>query len=124
MSLFDLPTEITEFDSADEPVVVVDHEGVVVLFNPHAEKLFEVDADDIIGEYVEMLVPDGLQWGHQAYRRGYIAEPSDREMDPGLEPHLQRPDGTRIPIAVRLEPRRVDGQLYTAAHVHPRDTGS
>jgi PAS domain S-box-containing protein len=121
MSLFDLPPEITEFETSDEPIVVVNHEGVVVLFNQHAEKLFEVEAGDIVGEYVEMLVPEGMQWGHQAYRRGYIAEPNDREMDPGLDPHLQRPDGTLIPIAVRLEPRRVDGMLYTAAHVHQRD---
>ena len=67
MSLFDLPTEITEFDSADDPVVVVNHEGVVVLFNPHAEKLFEVDADDIIGEYLGKLQADmGISINQQA----------------------------------------------------------
>jgi len=119
--LFDLPPEVIELEQADEPIVVVNREGAIVLFNQHAEKLFGVPAEDIVGEFVEMLVEDGKRWGHQAYRRGYLAEPSDREMDPGLDPHAQRPmDEALVPVAVRLEPRPVDGDLYVVAHVRER----
>ena len=120
MSLFDLPPAITRFESSDEAIVVVNVEGVVVLMTKPAEELLGVSSDDIVGEFVEMLVPTKKRWGHQAYRRGYLAEPSDREMDPGLEPEAERPDGTIVPLNGRLEPIRVDGALYVAAHITGR----
>ncbi len=119
--LQDLPAEIARFVEDDGAVLVVDHQGLVVYMNSAAEKLFDVALEDIGGEFVEMLVPEKLRWGHQAYRRGYLAEPNDREMDPGLDPAAERPDGTLVPVAVRLEPVRVDGTLYVAAHVTERD---
>ena len=85
--------------------------------NPPAEKLLGVDAEDMVGEFVEMLVPEKKRWGHQAYRRGYFAEPRKREMDPGLYPEAERPDGTLVPVSGMLEPVRGDGVLYAAVHL-------
>jgi len=121
MSTTEMPSEVASLRSSPEALVVVDHEGVIALMTEAAEGLFGVASDDIAGEFVEMLVPEKKRWGHQAYRRGYQAEPSDREMDPGLEPELERPmDGNHVPIHVRLEPMRVDGRLYVVAHVTER----
>jgi PAS domain S-box-containing protein len=120
MSLFDLPPAITQLESSDEAIVVVNVEGVVVLMTKPAQELLGVSSEDMVGEFVEMLIPAKKRWGHQAYRRGYLAEPSDREMDPGLEPEAERPDGTIVPLNGRLEPIRVDGTLYVAAHITPR----
>src|SRR5437764_9440263 len=120
MSLFDLPPAISELESSEEAIVVVNREGAVVLMSKPAEELFGVGAEDIVGEFVEFLVPENRRWGHQAYRRGYIAEPRDREMDPGLSPELERPDGTLVPIHVHLVPQEIDGELYVAAHVTER----
>ena len=121
MSPSQLPPEVAEREAADEALVVVDHDGVIVLMTKAAEKLFGVAADDIVGEYVEMLVPEKKRWGHQAYRRGFLAEPNPREMDPGLEPEAERPmDGSLVPIHVDLEPIRSNGVLYVAAHVTER----
>jgi len=118
--MFDLPPEIAELESSDEALVVVNLEGVVVLLSKPAQALLGFTAEDAVGEFVEAMMAKELRWGHQAYRRGYQAQPSDREMDPGLEPHAQRPDGTLVPIAVRLEPRRPDGKLFVVAHVTER----
>ena len=120
MSLFDLPPVISELESSDEAIVVVNIEGVVVLMTKPAERLLGWSAEDIVGEFVEMLIPTKKRWGHQAYRRGYLAEPRDRPMDPGLEPEAQRPDGTIVPLTGRLEPIRVEGALYVAAHITQR----
>jgi PAS domain S-box-containing protein len=121
MSDAELPAEILRFADDEGAVVVVDNQGQIVFMNLLAEKLFDVSLEDIGGEFVEMLVPEKLRWGHQAYRRGYLAEPSDREMDPGLEPALERPtDGVVVPISGRLEPVWVDGRLFVAAHVNER----
>lgn len=118
--MFDLPPEITELESSDEAIVVVNLEGVVVLLSKPAQAFLGVAAEDAVGEFVEAMMAKELRWGHQAYRRGYQAEPTDREMDPGLEPHAQRPDGTLVPIAVRLEPRRPAGKLLVVAHLTER----
>jgi PAS domain S-box-containing protein len=124
MSLFDLPPAVADLANSDEAVFVVNIDGVVVLMSPAAEKLAGVAADDMIGEFVEMLVPSSKRWGHQAYRRGYFAEPNEREMDPGLEPELERPDGTLVPIHSHLVPMRIDGTLYVAAHLTERTEGA
>lgn len=116
----ELPAEVLRFSDDEGAVLVVDNQGLVVFMNAPAEKLLDVALEDIGGEYVEMLVPEKKRWGHQAYRRGYLAEPNDREMDPGLEPEAERPDGTLVPIHIRLEPVRVDGTLYVAAHITER----
>jgi len=121
MDFADLPEEITKYADAEEAVVVIDIEGVVVFLNSNAEKLLGVDAEDIVGEFVELLVPDGKRWGHQAYRRGYFAEPNVREMDPGLYPEAQTPEGELVPIAAILEPIRIDRKLYAAARITQRE---
>jgi PAS domain S-box-containing protein len=118
--MFDLPPEISELEASDEALVVVNLEGVVVLISKPAQTLLGFTAEDAIGEFVEAMMPKAMRWGHQAYRRGYQAQPSDREMDPGLEPHAQRPDGTLVPIASRLEPRWPDGKLFVVAHLTER----
>src|SRR5580704_19551734 len=121
MEFPDLPQEIQAFSDDEGAVVVVNVEGTVVFMNPPAEKLLGVDAEDMVGEFVEMLVPEKKRWGHQAYRRGYFAEPREREMDPGLYPEAERPDGTIVPVSGMLEPVRADGVLYGAVHLTERE---
>src|SRR3954464_10487536 len=104
MSRFDLPPEITTLEHSDEAIVVVQSEGSVVLMTKAAEELLGVSSEDMVGEFVEMLVPEKKRWGHQAYRRGYIAEPADRETDPGLFPQAEKPDGTILPLSARPPP--------------------
>src|ERR1700722_13736814 len=114
MDFSDLPEEIRRFADEEVAVVVISVEGAFVFMNPPAEKLLGVDAEDMVGEFVEMLVPEKKRWGHQAYRRGYFAEPNKREMDPGLYPEAERPDGTIVPVSGMLEPIRVGNVLYAA----------
>ena len=108
---------VPEFEADEEPVVLVDFQGIVLAMNKPAEELFKMESSDIAGEFVEMLVPSSKRWGHQAYRRGYLAEPRDREMDPGLYPEAETSEGEIVPIQGRLQPVRVDGRLFVAAHL-------
>ncbi|HEY3943221.1 MAG TPA: PAS domain-containing protein [Acidimicrobiales bacterium] len=114
--------EVPEFTAGTTAVVIVDFQGVVLGLNGPAEELFGMESGDIAGEFVEMLVPSNKRWGHQAYRRGYLAEPRDREMDPGLYPEAETAEGEHVPIAARLQPIRVEGRLYVAAHITRDDS--
>jgi len=125
MPSLEVPDEVLaavpEFGAQTEPVVIVDFQGIVLAMNKPAEEFFGMGSDDIVGEFVEMLVPTKKRWGHQAYRRGYLAEPMDREMDPGLYPEAETAEGEIIPIVGRLQPVRVDGKLFVAAHLQRDD---
>ena len=119
----DLPEDIQKLRDDDRSLVIVDSQGFIVMMTPAAEEMFGVGLDDIRGEAVELLVPDKMRFGHQAYRRGFMIEEKAREMDPGLEPELERPmDGSRLPIDVWLEPVRSDGKLYVIADVKERNS--
>ncbi|MGD0320377.1 MAG: PAS domain S-box protein [Acidimicrobiales bacterium] len=126
MPSLEIPDEVVaaapEFEANDEAVVVVDFQGVVLGMNKPAEELFKMQSEDVTGEFVEMLVPRSKRWGHQAYRRGYLAEPSDREMDPGLYPEAETSEGEIVPVKGRLQPVRVDGRLFVAAHLTRDDS--
>ena len=126
MPSLEIPDEVVaaapEFEANDEAVVVVDFQGVELGMNKPAEELFKMQSEDVTGEFVEMLVPRSKRWGHQAYRRGYLAEPSDREMDPGLYPEAETSEGEIVPVKGRLQPVRVDGRLFVAAHLTRDDS--
>jgi len=121
MPSLDIPDEVLaavpEYGAGPEAVVIVDFQGIVMGLNAAAEELFKMESADIAGEFVEMLVPTNKRWGHQAYRRGYLVEPRDREMDPGLYPEAETADGDLVPIVGRLQPVHVDGRLFVAAHL-------
>jgi len=113
---------VPEYEAGEEPVVIVDFQGLVLGLNKAAEAFFGMETADIAGEFVEMLVPQKKRWGHQAYRRGYLVEPRDREMDPGLYPEAETAEGEIVPIVGRLQPVFVDGKLFVAAHLHRDDS--
>jgi hypothetical protein len=121
MPSLDIPDEVLaavpEYGAGESVVVIVDFQGIVLGLNKAAEELFKMESADIAGEFVEMLVPSGKRWGHQAYRRGYLVEPRDREMDPGLYPEAETAEGDLVPIVGRLQPVHVDGKLFVAAHL-------
>ena len=108
---------VPEYGADEDAVVIVDFQGIVLGLNKPAEELFKMERADIAGEFVEMLVPSKKRWGHQAYRRGYLVEPRDREMDPGLYPEAETSEGEVVPITGRLQPVTVNGKLFVAAHI-------
>jgi PAS domain S-box-containing protein len=117
----DLPPDIAALRTSDEVLVVVDVGGNIMLLSEPAEEFFGIGLDDIAGEAMELLMPEEFRFGHQAYRRAFFMEPVARQMDPGLEPTAERPlDGERIPIAVQLDPREIDGVRYAVAHITRR----
>jgi PAS domain S-box-containing protein len=119
--MFDLPEQIVALADKPGPVVVVNVEGVVVLANEAAGQLWGMEVEDMVGEFQEMLLPKDRRWGHQAYRRGYFADASPREMDPGLEPHLLRADGSQVPVHIWLEPHRHGHEMFVEARISRLD---
>ena len=103
------------FESSPMGVLLVDHEGRITLANPQAERLFGYRLRELVGESVEVLVPERLRALHGSDRSGYMASPTTRSMGARRELYGRRKDGTEFPVEIGLTP--VPGRPLIAARV-------
>ena len=92
------------FLAAPDAIVVTAMNGRISAVNPAAEQLFGYSGTELIGNLVEMLIPERLRDHHPQHRDGYVAAPSARPMGTGLELYGRRKDGTEFPIDIMLSP--------------------
>jgi PAS domain S-box-containing protein len=105
------------FTSSPDAIVIVDHNGCIELASAAVEQLFGYTPDEVVGEQVELLVPEDIRAVHRGYRSAYAKHPGARSMGAGLDLHGRRRDGTIFPVDVSLSPVTVDGRSRTAAFV-------
>jgi PAS domain S-box-containing protein len=99
------------FESAPDGILVVDGDGVVRDLNPAVETLFGYAREELLGEAVEMLLPESLRRGHVVRRETYTRNPHSRPMGVGLELRARRRDGSGFPVEISLSPWRRDGEV-------------
>ncbi len=103
-------------EAAPDAIVIVDRTGRIVLANAQAERLFGYSRAELIGQPVELLVPDSYRGGHVAHRESYFAAPRPRAMGTGLELEAVRKDGSRFPVEISLSPLETEeGTLVSSA---------
>ena len=101
--------------SAPDAIVIINQDGEIVLVNSRAEQVFGYDRGELIGQPVEILVPERFREAHVAYRQQFIDEPRTRPMGIGLDLLGRRRDGTEIPVEISLSPLTTpEGILVTA----------
>ena len=91
-------------ESAPDGIVVVDGTGVILLVNTQARTMFGYEERALIGQPVEILLPERLRGRHLEHRRGYIANPITRPMGTGLALAGRRRDGSEFPVEISLSP--------------------
>jgi PAS domain S-box-containing protein len=72
------------FNSASMGIIVVDKEGMIVLANHFANKLFAYHDSSMAGEVLEKLIPQRYHHKHVGYREGYAQDPKARGMGIGM----------------------------------------
>lgn len=102
-------------EAAPDAIIEVDRKGSIVLLNLAAEKSFGYTREELVGEPIEILIPDALRAGHVQHRTRYWEHPVTRPMGVGLELRGRRKDGSFFPAEVSLSPvKAVDGFRVTA----------
>src|SRR5690606_8376290 len=103
-------------EAAPDAIVIADTGGRIELVNAQTERIFGYPRDRLIGDAIEMLVPERFQARHVGHRQGYVGEPHVRTMGQGMELYGRRADGSEFPVAISLSPVALaDGALVIAA---------
>jgi PAS domain S-box-containing protein len=102
-------------DAAPDGVIVCDQAGLIVLVNAETERMFGYQRDELIGQRIDVLVPDRARAQHNQHVIGYTGHPRLRPMGIGMELTGRRKDGTEIPVEISLSPIQTErGLLVTA----------
>ncbi|HYW79305.1 MAG TPA: SpoIIE family protein phosphatase, partial [Thermoguttaceae bacterium] len=103
-------------ESAPDAMVITDRTGQIVLINAQAETLFGHSREEMLGQSVEMLLPESFREKHIQLREGYFATPRMRRMEAGLELQAVRKNGEHFPVEIALSPLETeDGILVSSA---------
>lgn len=105
------------FECATISILVVNEQGDIELANPCAETLFGYDPSELLGQPVEVLIPDALRTRHTHHRQGYFAKPKTRPMGLGMELYARRKDGDVFPVAISLGHYELEGEKLAVAFI-------
>jgi PAS domain S-box-containing protein len=102
-------------DAAPDAIVIVTREGVIDLVNRQAEILFGYGRDELLGQSVELLIPERFRERHGDHRAHYEAHPQTRPMGVGLELYGRHRDGNEFPVEISLSPMWPEGAFLVTA---------
>lgn len=94
----------TLLEALPDAIVAVDHKGSIVQVNSQALELFGYDPGELIGQKVELLVPESYRSKHKHHRENYADAPKTRRMGAELDLYGRRRNGSEFPVEVSLSP--------------------
>ena len=119
MPASELPVEVVEelLQSSSDATVVTDGNGEIVFVNREAEQLFGYAAAEMLGQPVEILIPEGQRNGHAQMRQGYDDQPHARPMLSGLVLRGCRKNGSLFRAEIALLPVKTENGVLVASTV-------
>ena len=91
-------------EAIPDAVAAVNQQGVIIQINSQTEALFGYTRDELIGQSVDMLVPERQRSQHNHHREDFHSRPKIRRMGSGLDLYGRRRDGTEFPVEISLSP--------------------
>lgn len=92
------------FEFSPDAIVTSNQEGKIREVNAQMERFFGYKREELIGQSIDVLLPERFRHSHSAHRTDYIARPRTRPMGAGLELRGRRKDGSEFPIDIMLAP--------------------
>ena len=105
-------------EAAPTGMLMTDATGTIVLVNAQTEKLFGYPRDELLGQRIEVLVPERFRTHHPGLREAFSRDPVARPMGKRRELYGLRKDGTEVPVEIGLNPLRTpDGEFVLSSVV-------
>jgi formate hydrogenlyase transcriptional activator len=92
------------FERSPDAIVITDGAGAVLRVNAELERSFGYARTELLGQPVELLIPERFRPSHPAKRQAYAEQPKRRPMGAGLELFARRKDGSEFPVDIMLSP--------------------
>lgn len=102
-------------EAAPDAVVIANQEGKIVQVNSQTERLFGYGRDELLGQPVEMLMPERYRHPHAEHRAAYVARLSTRPMGTGLDLYGLRKNSEEFPIEISLSPLPTEEGVLVAS---------
>jgi PAS domain S-box-containing protein len=91
-------------EAVPDALVVVNRDGAIVLVNSQTETMFEYRREELLGQPVELLIPERYRDKHVDDRADYFATPSVRPMGNKKDLYGRRRSGQEFPVEISLSP--------------------
>ena len=105
-------------ESAPNAIVMIAATGVIEMINAQAERMFGYSRNELLGQPIEMLVPERYRRNHPHLRTSFFERPVSRWLGAGRDLYGLRKDGGEIPVEIGLNPIETDqGTMVLAAVV-------
>ena len=104
-------------ESAPDASVMIERDGTLMLVNAQTERLFGYRRDELLGQRVEVLIPERYRRRHTGHRGTFFTAPAPRPMGAGLELFARRKDGTEFPVEISLSPLGIQGRVVVCAAI-------
>ena len=92
------------FEQSPDSIVITDKAGLIVRVNAQVEHSFGYTRSELLGQPVEILIPERFRPAHPAHRAKYGDHARRRPMGASLELYGKRKDGTEFPVDIMLSP--------------------
>jgi PAS domain S-box-containing protein len=103
---------------APSAMIMIGQDGRVVMMNAQAEILFGYKRKEVVGQLVDMLLPERFRGGHPALRTAFMPGPGSAPVAPGRDLHALRKDGCEFPVEISSSPiETADGLMVLSAIV-------
>jgi PAS domain S-box-containing protein len=104
-------------DISPDGLVIINSAGSIVLVNRQTEALFGYAPGELIGQPLDLLLPQRYRAVHAIHRERYFSAPRTRPMGVGLNLVGRRKDGKEFPVEISLNPLLPDGALHALASI-------
>jgi PAS domain S-box-containing protein len=102
-------------EAAPDAMIVVDGDGRIAIANAEAEKMFRYSREKLLGEYIEILLPERYRNRHTGQRHDFVDAPRVRRMGVGMEFVGMRSDGTEFPVEISLSPIHCSSGFFVSS---------
>jgi PAS domain S-box-containing protein len=104
-------------ETLPDAIVAVDRDGTIVQVNSQAQDLFGYDRHELLGQKVEMLVPESFRHQHHHHRENFVETPKTRRMGADLDLYGRRRNGSEFPVEISLSPVSTENGTFVLSAI-------